>query len=102
MICIRQVCALSSERLSKGWGVDQLLVPVGMTVVVLCLLAVAACVVSMAFSHGMKRPKIAEYTLDQPWENGPTLFSATDIEPMALSRHFEPGDVEGGSASGKW
>ncbi|MGB3696434.1 MAG: hypothetical protein WBA05_03275 [Gordonia sp. (in: high G+C Gram-positive bacteria)] len=81
---------------------DQLLVPVGMTVVVLCLLAVAACVVSMVFSHGMKRPKVTEYTLDQRWENGPTLFSATEIEPMALSRHFEPGDVEGGSASGKW
>ncbi|ALG84466.1 hypothetical protein [Gordonia phthalatica] len=81
---------------------DQLLVPVGMTVVVLCVIAVALCVVSMAFSHGLKRPKINEYSLDQKWENGPLLFSATEIQPMALSRHFEPGDIEGGSASGKW
>lgn len=81
---------------------DQLLVPVGMTVVVLCVGAVILCVISMAFSHGLKRPEINEYTLDQKWENGPLLLSATEIQPMALSRHFEPGDIEGGSASGKW
>ncbi|WP_026918888.1 hypothetical protein [Gordonia shandongensis] len=81
---------------------DQLVVPVGMTVVVLCIIAVALCVISMAFAFGMKRPKNPEYTLDQSWDHGPTLFSATEISPMALSRPFEPADVEGGSASGKW
>ncbi|WP_132993715.1 hypothetical protein [Gordonia zhaorongruii] len=81
---------------------DQLLVPVGMTVVVLCVLAVLLCVVSMAFSWGVKRPEVQKYTLDQRWDHGPALFSATDIEPMKLARHFESGHTDGGSASGKW
>ncbi|MFT4086252.1 MAG: hypothetical protein QM658_03710 [Gordonia sp. (in: high G+C Gram-positive bacteria)] len=81
---------------------EDLIVPVGMAVVVLCLLMVAACVVSMAFSWGTKRPEESKYTLDQPWDRAPALFSATEIEPMALARHLEPGDTDGGSASGKW
>ncbi|WOC10952.1 aa3-type cytochrome oxidase subunit CtaJ [Gordonia sp. MP11Mi] len=81
---------------------DQLLVPVGMTVVVLCLLSVLICVVSMAFSWGVKRPRPKEYTLDQRWDRNPQLFSATEIDPMTLARHAAPGDTEGGSASGKW
>ena len=81
---------------------DDLIVPVGMTVLVLCLLSVLLCVVSMIFSGGVKRPEVKEYTLDQRWDRGPALFSATEIEPMTLARHFEPGDTEGGSASGKW
>nr|WP_221247331.1 hypothetical protein [Gordonia humi] len=73
-----------------------------MTVVVLCGIAVLLCVVSMAFSWGVKRPQPKEYTLDQRWDRGPALFTATDIQPMTLARHTEPGDTEGASASGKW
>ena len=103
MICTRQVvCAVTHKRESKGWGVDSLVVPVGMTVVVLCVISVLICVVSMAFSWGVKRPKIKAYSLDQRWDNAPVLFTATDIDPMTLARHAEPGDTEGGSASGKW
>ncbi|MFC0315077.1 hypothetical protein ACFQNE_08365 [Gordonia phosphorivorans] len=81
---------------------EDFVVPVGLTVTVLVLIAVAACIVSMLFSSGVKRPRIAEYTLDQEWTRAPALFSATEIEPMALPRHFEPADTEGGYASGKW
>ncbi len=81
---------------------ESYIVPVGMTVIVLVLIAIAGCVVSMMFSSGMKRPELQAYTLDQEWTLPPALYSATDIEPMALPRHFEPSDVEGGYASGKW
>lgn len=90
------------EALVERLTVEALVVPVGLPILILCLIAVAACVVSMLFSWGVKRPKIAEYTLDQKWTRGPQLFSATEIEPMALPRHFEPADTEGGYASGKW
>lgn len=86
------------ERLT----VEDLVVPVGMVVTILCLIMVAACVISMVFSSGLKRPKVREYTLDQEWTRAPALFSATEIEPMALAHHAEPGDTEGGYASGKW
>lgn len=78
------------------------LVPVGMVVIILVSISVLACVVSMLFSSGIRRPKVPEYTLDQKWTRSPALFSATEIEPMALPRHFEPADTEGGYASGKW
>lgn len=81
---------------------EDLVVPVGLVVTILCLIMVAGCVISMAFSSGLKRPKLREYTLDQEWTRAPALFSATEIEPMALARHAEPGDTEGGYASGKW
>ncbi|KSU60689.1 hypothetical protein GR168_09610 [Gordonia sp. JH63] len=82
--------------------VDSLIVPIGVPVTILTVLAVLLCVVAMVFSSGVKYPKVEEYTLDQQWEHAPLLFSATDIEPMALPRHAEPGDVDGSSASGKW
>ncbi|AVM00323.1 hypothetical protein C6V83_08615 [Gordonia iterans] len=78
------------------------IVNVGMVVIVLTVISVAGCVISMLFSSGVRRPKIPEYTLDQKWTRSPALFSATEIEPMALPRHFEPADTEGGYASGKW
>lgn len=78
------------------------IVALGMTVIVLTVIMVAGCVISMVFSSGVTRPKVREYTLDQEWTRGPELFSATEIEPMALPRHFEPADLEGGYASGKW
>ncbi|MCK0440273.1 hypothetical protein MUG78_12640 [Gordonia alkaliphila] len=81
---------------------EDFVVPIGLTVIVLVLLAVALCVVSMLFSSGITRPRIPEYTLDKKWDRAPALFSATEIEPMALPRHFEPADIEGGYASGKW
>lgn len=81
---------------------ENLLVPVGMVVTIAVCLMVLACVLSMLFSSGVKRPKLQEYSLDQSWDRAPLLFSATDIEPMALPRHFEPGDIEGGSAHGTW
>jgi len=82
--------------------VEDLIVPVGITVTALCLLMVAGCVVSMLFSWGTKRPEVQEYTLDQPWNRPPALFSATEIQPMALARHAEQADTVGGAASGKW
>ncbi|MFT3714847.1 MAG: hypothetical protein QM774_02580 [Gordonia sp. (in: high G+C Gram-positive bacteria)] len=81
---------------------ESLIVPVGIVVTVLCVLTVLGCVLSMFFSSGVKRPKNDEYTLDQQWDRAPVLFSATDIEPMALARHFEPSDTEGGAAHGTW
>ncbi len=83
---------------------DSLIVPpIGVPVTIVTVLFVVLCVVAMVFSGGgVKYPKVKEYTLDQQWEHAPLLFSATDIEPMALPRHAEPGDVDGSSASGKW
>ncbi|GAC57563.1 hypothetical protein GOHSU_22_00230 [Gordonia hirsuta DSM 44140 = NBRC 16056] len=81
---------------------ESYIVPIGMTVIVLALIALAASVVSMLFSSGMKRPKVPAYTLDQEWTRAPALYSATEIEPMALPRPFQPSDLEGGYASGKW
>lgn len=81
---------------------DNLIVAIGMPVTIICCLFVAACVVSMVFSSGLKYPKVSHYTLDQQWDHAPLLFSATEIEPMALPRDAETTDVDGGSASGKW
>ncbi|MGV9826610.1 MULTISPECIES: aa3-type cytochrome oxidase subunit CtaJ [unclassified Gordonia (in: high G+C Gram-positive bacteria)] len=81
---------------------DNLIVYIGVPVTILVVIAALACVVSMAFSSGLKYPKLQEYSLDQPWDRAPLLFSATDIEPMALAGHAEPTDVDGGSASAKW
>lgn len=81
---------------------ESYIVPIGMVVIILVLIAIAGCVLSMLFSSGMKRPTLQPYTLDQEWTLPAALYSATDIEPMALPRHFEPSDVEGGYASGKW
>ncbi|MFW0784592.1 hypothetical protein AAFP35_08720 [Gordonia sp. CPCC 206044] len=81
---------------------DNLVVAIGMPVTIICVLFVVACVVSMAFAFGLKYPKVPQYTLDQQWDDKPLLFSATDIEPMALAHHADATDVEGGSASGKW
>ncbi|MGW0037195.1 aa3-type cytochrome oxidase subunit CtaJ [Gordonia sp. NPDC003376] len=81
---------------------DSSMVGIGVAVTVICVVFVIACVVSMAFSFGVKYPKVQEYKLDQPWTHKPLLFSAVDIEPMTLPRHAEPTDVDGGSASGKW
>lgn len=78
------------------------MVVIGVVVTVICLVFVALCVVSMAFSGGVKYPKVSEYTLDQPWTRKPLLFSATGMDPVALPHHAEPADVDGGSASGKW
>lgn len=74
----------------------------GVVVTVLVVISVLACVVSMAFSFGVKYPKVREYTLDQEWTYQPLLFSATEMQPLALARHAESTDVDGGSASGKW
>ena len=81
---------------------EDLIVPIGVPITIVCVLLVAACVVSMAFSGGLKYPKVQIYTLDQKWTHNPLLFSATDIAPMTLERHAEPEDVDGGTASGKW
>ncbi|MGV9712291.1 aa3-type cytochrome oxidase subunit CtaJ [Gordonia sp. NPDC003424] len=81
---------------------DNLIVAIGVPVTILVVVSVLACVISMAFSHGLKYPKVQNYTLDQQWEHAPLLFSATDIEPMTLAHHAEATDVDGGSASGKW
>jgi hypothetical protein len=81
---------------------DSAMVGIGVVVTVVCIAMVVLCVISMAFSKGLKYPKVQEYTLDQPWTRDPLLFSATEIEPMALPHHAEATDVDGGSASGKW
>jgi len=81
---------------------DNLIVYLGVPITILVVIAAGACVVSMAFSSGLKYPKVPDYTLDQEWDHAPLLFSATDIEPMTLPRHAEAGDVDGGLASGKW
>ena len=81
---------------------DNWIVYIGMPVTVLVIFFAAACVVSMAFSSGVKYPKQQEYTLDQEWDRAPLLLSATDMEPIALPRHAEPNDGDGGSASAKW
>lgn len=81
---------------------NDLIVPIGVPVTILTVAFVLLCVISMAFSWGLKYPKVAQYTLDQQWDHAPLLFSATDIEPMSLARHGAATDVDGGSASGKW
>ncbi|GAB40678.1 MULTISPECIES: aa3-type cytochrome oxidase subunit CtaJ [Gordonia] len=81
---------------------DNWIAYIGVPVTVLVVIFALACVVSMAFSNGVKYPKQQEYTLDQKWDRGPLLFSATEIESIALPRHAEPNDVDGGSASAKW
>ncbi|AZG43965.1 aa3-type cytochrome oxidase subunit CtaJ [Gordonia insulae] len=81
---------------------DNLIVVIGVPVTIICVLFVIACVVAMVFSNGVKYPKVPNYTLDQQWDHAPLLFSATEIEPMALAHHAEATDVDGGSASGKW
>ncbi|MEE3850753.1 hypothetical protein VZC37_10435 [Gordonia sp. LSe1-13] len=81
---------------------EDLIVPIGVPVTILTVLSVVACVVAMAFTRGVKYPKVQNYTLDQEWQHKPLLFSATDIEPMALAHHAEASDTDGGSASGKW
>lgn len=81
---------------------EDLIVPIGVPVTIIVILSVVGCVVAMAYSFGLKYPKVKDYTLDEKWEHGPLLFSAVDMEPVALPRHAEPGDVDGGSASGKW
>ncbi|MFT4126962.1 MAG: hypothetical protein QM662_12135 [Gordonia sp. (in: high G+C Gram-positive bacteria)] len=81
---------------------DSLMVGIGIVVTVICIVFVILCVASMAYSFGLKYPKVPEYTLDRPWTHKPLLFSATEIEPMALPHHADPTDVDGGSASGKW
>lgn len=81
---------------------ESLIVPIGVPITIITVVFVVLCVISMAFSHGVKYPKLHNYTLDQQWDHQPLLFSATDIEPMALAHHVEATDVEGASASGKW
>lgn len=81
---------------------DSAMVGIGVVVTVICVVMVVLCVVSMMFSSGLKYLKVQEYTLDQEWTRQPLLFSATEIEPMALPHHAGPTDVDGGSASGKW
>ncbi|GAC69064.1 aa3-type cytochrome oxidase subunit CtaJ [Gordonia soli] len=81
---------------------DSLIVAIGVPVTILTVISVVACVVAMAFAWGVKYPKPGRYTLDQQWDSGPLLFSATEIVPMTVGHHFAPTDVEGGSASGKW
>lgn len=81
---------------------ESAMVGIGVVVTALCVVAVILCVVSMAFAGGVKYPKLKMYTLDQEWTRSPLLFSATEIEPMALPHHAGPTDVDGGSASGKW
>lgn len=82
--------------------VEQYIVPIGVVVTVLVLIMFGLSVLSLVFSRGLKYPKVEEYTLDQKWEIDPLLFSATEIEPMTLGRDFQPSDVDGSSASGKW
>lgn len=81
---------------------DDLIVPIGLPITILVIVAVALCVVSMAFSRGSEYPAVQEYKLGEPWTHAPYLFSATGIQPMALASHAEETDVDGGSASGKW
>ncbi len=81
---------------------DDLIVPIGVPITILVVASVVLCVISMAFSSGVKYPKVQRYTLDQEWTHGPLLFSATEIAPMARSSHADASDVDGGSANGKW
>ena len=83
--------------------VDSLIVPIGVPVTALTVLFVVLCVVSMAYSFGVKYPKVQPYTIDQKWEHEPLLFSATDVTPVAPGYHGHGhDDLIGGSASGKW
>ncbi|NMN99639.1 hypothetical protein HH308_00205 [Gordonia sp. TBRC 11910] len=81
---------------------DDLIVPIGLPITIAVLVSVALCVISMAFSRGVKYPAVQQYTLGETWTHSPLLFSATAIAPMALASHAEATDVDGGSASGKW
>lgn len=81
---------------------NDLIVPIGLPITILVVLAAGLCVISMAFSGGVKYPKVEQYSLDQQWTRGPLLLSATEISPMALPSHGTASDANGGSASGKW
>lgn len=81
---------------------DSLIVPIGMPILIITLIFIAACVVSMVFTSGSKYPKQKMYTLDQKWTYGPLLLNATEDGPVAAPSHGH-GEIEiGGSAHGKW
>ncbi|GAB18133.1 hypothetical protein GOEFS_046_00890 [Gordonia effusa NBRC 100432] len=81
---------------------EDLIVPIGLPITILVLVAVALCVASMIFSGGVKYPAVQQYKLGEQWTQAPLLFSATEIAPMALATHGEETDVDGGAANGKW
>ncbi|QKT06945.1 hypothetical protein HUN08_06895 [Gordonia sp. X0973] len=85
--------------------VEDLIVPVGLPVVILVCASVILCVLSMVWLtfFGVTRYKAPQhYTLDQPWDHDPILFSATGVPNMALPAHATESDTEGGAAHGKW
>jgi len=85
--------------------VEDLIVPIGLPVVIATCVAVALCVLAMTFLTFFGKTKYYAptlYTLDQPWDRDPILFSATGVPNMALPAHAEESDTEGGAAHGKW
>nr|WP_212763211.1 hypothetical protein [Gordonia araii] len=69
------------------------------------VISVLLCVLAMVYLtfFGVTKYKDTEYyTLDQPWEHEPILFSATEVPNMALPAHAEESDTAGGAAHGKW
>ncbi|WP_409563469.1 MULTISPECIES: hypothetical protein [unclassified Gordonia (in: high G+C Gram-positive bacteria)] len=85
--------------------IEDLIVPVGIPVVIAVCTAVLLCVLSMVWLtfFGKTHYQAPErYTLDQPWDHAPILFSSTDVPNMALPAHAEASDTEGGAAHGKW
>ncbi len=84
---------------------EDLIVPIGLPVVIATITAVALCVLSMVFLTFFGKTKYQapqRYTLDQPWDHAPILFSATEVPNMALPAHAHDSDAEGGAAHGKW
>lgn len=85
--------------------VEDLIVPIGLPAVIAVCTAVILCVLSMMYLTFFGKTKYqapARYTLDQPWDHAPILFSATEVPNMALPAHAHESDTEGGAAHGKW
>ncbi len=83
--------------------IEDLIVPVGIPVVIAVCTAVLLCVLSMIWLtfFGKTHYQAPErYSLDQPWDHAPILFSSTVVPNMSLTANAEAADSEGGSAHG--
>lgn len=82
---------------------EGLIVAIGMPVIIITIISVVMVILALLITSGVKYPKVKYYTVDQKWEHGPLLLSATEATPVAPGFHGHGhDDLIGGSASGKW
>ncbi|ORM37046.1 hypothetical protein [Williamsia sp. 1135] len=82
---------------------EDLIVAIGMPVIIITIISVVMVIGALVITSGVKYPKVQYYKIDQKWEHGPLLLSATEANPVAPGYHGHGhDDLIGGSASGKW